>query len=258
MKRSKCEETLARQCARSENQAIGVPGYCQVCEAERAFTLDFIHSDNITPNFRERMVCPFCELNSRQRKMVSVIKNWMYDKGGNVYMYERFTGAYDTISRLFENVTGSEYIDDGIKSGTIVNGVLHEDAQQLSFSDHSFDLLVSCDVFEHINDYKACFSEAYRVMRPQGRMYLTVPFFTDKQENYRRCGIVDEKLEFYAPPVYHGKPKSDEGVLVFWDYGWQMLEDLKEAGFSDVYLQPYYDRKYGYIGDLQYYFVCTK
>ena len=52
---------------------------------------------------------------------------------------------------------------------------------------------------------------------------------------FKRCASAEP--EFWLPGS-----ESGEGALVFWDYGWDMLDWMKEAGFSDAYLQPYYSR----------------
>lgn len=175
-------------------------------------------------------------------------------------MYEQVTAVFKIMQQRLgeENIVGSEYVADDLKSGTEVNGILHENAEELSFPNEAFDVILSCDVFEHVNDYKKCFAEAVRVLKPGGTMYLSVPFYTDRQSNHRRAEIVQGKLSYYDKPVYHGNPMSNDGSLVFWDYGWDMLEDLKLAGFSDVYMQPYYSEKYGYLGGIPYIFVASK
>ncbi|MDE6476443.1 MAG: hypothetical protein K2L08_06290, partial [Erysipelotrichaceae bacterium] len=67
-----------------------------------------------------------------------------YSLGQKIYMYEQITSVYRTIRRCVgaENLVGSEYVADGLASGKIVGGILHENAECLSFADCSFDLVV--------------------------------------------------------------------------------------------------------------------
>jgi len=50
------------------------------------------------------------------------------------------------------------------------------DLTQLPFKDAVFDAAISTSVLEHVRDPKAVLDEAYRVLKPGGLCYLTVPF----------------------------------------------------------------------------------
>lgn len=258
-KRQKYEKELALKCGDAKNGLVELPGFCEVCGEKALFEIDFLYSDGITPNFRERLVCPKCSLNSRQRYVVStILKN--YSSGEKIYLYEQITNVFRTVKMCVgeNNVVGSEYFADGLMSGTKINGILHENAEELSFPNESFDTIVSCDVFEHVNDYKKCFAEAARVIKPGGKLYMSVPFYPDKQNNHRRAEINKGDLLLYDEPIYHGNPMCEDGSLVFWDYGWDILEDLKSSGFSNAYMQPYYSEKRGYLGGVPFIFIATK
>ena len=42
---------------------------------------------------------------------------------------------------------------------------------------------------------------------------------------------------------------DSKGSLVFFDYGWDILDMCKDAGFTDAFAEDFYDRERGYIGD---------
>lgn len=73
-----------------------------------------------------------------------------------------------------KNVTLSEYFDDAVP-GETRRGILHQDIQSLTFADESFDMVVSEEVFEHVQNYRAGFREVWRVLRPGGAHIFTVP-----------------------------------------------------------------------------------
>jgi SAM-dependent methyltransferase len=50
------------------------------------------------------------------------------------------------------------------------------DGQCMPFADDSFDTAIALEVFEHVRNPDACLSEIERVLRPGGRLLLTVPF----------------------------------------------------------------------------------
>ena len=43
----------------------------------------------------------------------------------------------------------------------------------------------------------------------------------------------DGRIEHLQPPEYHGDPLGG-GVLCFHHFGWDLLEALREAGFTDA------------------------
>jgi len=51
------------------------------------------------------------------------------------------------------------------------------DGAQLPIQDQQIDAIIGLDIFEHIEDDKAAFAEAYRVLRPGGVLVLSVPAF---------------------------------------------------------------------------------
>ncbi|HEX7738710.1 MAG TPA: class I SAM-dependent methyltransferase [Marmoricola sp.] len=54
---------------------------------------------------------------------------------------------------------------------TLVRG----DAHRLPFADGSFDLVMSTDAWEHLDDHDAVAAEAHRVLRPEGTLFVAVP-----------------------------------------------------------------------------------
>jgi len=51
------------------------------------------------------------------------------------------------------------------------------DGSRLPFASESFDGVVALDIFEHIEDDRAAFAEAHRVLAPGGALVLSVPAF---------------------------------------------------------------------------------
>jgi 2-polyprenyl-3-methyl-5-hydroxy-6-metoxy-1,4-benzoquinol methylase len=49
------------------------------------------------------------------------------------------------------------------------------DAQHLPFDDRAFDIVISCEMIEHLPDPVAALREMARVCRPGGLLYLTTP-----------------------------------------------------------------------------------
>ena len=79
--------------------------------------------------------------------------------------------------------------------------VVRGDARQLPFADESFDLVMSTDMWEHIDDDKAVAQESFRVCRPGGRLLVAVPSGMDlwsghdvalgHVRRYEKAGLLD-------------------------------------------------------------------
>lgn len=130
----------------------------------------------------------------------------------------------------------SEFLGTDIQSGTIRNGIEHQDVTCLSYADASFDLSVCLEVLEHVPDFKKAFSELARVTKLGGRVFITVPFIEDNQQTIIRASFSETgELIHHLPPEYHGDPVNAEGgILCFQHFGWDLLDMLKSAGFADV------------------------
>lgn len=238
------ERELAQKCNTEIDKRYKLQGFCGVCGQRREFQLDFQFSDNITPNFRESLICPECSLNNRQRYVVSKVLKELEDViEKKVYLYEKETLTYDKLREILgeENVIGGRYIsgDLNLIDEAEKDKIVYENPERMGFEDDAFGLLVSNDVFGYVDNYKKSFSEAARVLYKGGKLCLSVAFDPSRRETSRRIG-------------------ASEGE-VLWTYGWDMLDILHQAGFRDAYMEPYYSIEFGYLGEgIQFLFVAIK
>jgi SAM-dependent methyltransferase len=229
-----------------------LPGVCQVCAQAVGLLAD--HQYGGTPeavNFRERLVCPTCQLNARQRLMAHLVREAISGLGdaSRIYLYEQVTHFFQWArTSLPGDVLGSEYLGHDVPGGAIVDGVRHEDALALSFPDASLDVIISQEVLEHVPDVDPAIAESARVLRPGGRFLFTVPFHTGSDVTVQRAKLVDGEVIHLLEPEFHGNPVSPEGSLVFFDHGWDMLDRFRALGFEDVSLLSAWSALYGYLG----------
>jgi SAM-dependent methyltransferase len=237
----------------------GYKAYCAVCNGD--FPMSIARGeDPENTNWRETLTCQ-CELNSRQRAAFHFLVQRSKPLSSlDIYVCEQTTSFYQAIGRSAGHVVGSEYLGDNIAGGHInEQGVRHESATSLTFPDASFDRYLSFDVFEHIPEYSKAFKEAARVLRPGGKLVFTVPFDPGLQAHQIRAQVLPNgEIEHILPPEYHGDPMSQAGVLCFQVFGWDMLDDLKRAGFQTAAAYLYYSRQYGYLGGLPGIFEAVK
>lgn len=220
-------------------------GWCQPCDEPVALMLDWRNSDGEYVNFREHLHCPRCGLNNRQRFVAQLARNWGRPP---FYLYEQVTPFYTWAREHLPEVIGSEYLGHGVASGTEIDGVRHEDALALSFENGSIGTIVSNDVFEHVPEIDASLAECHRVLRPDGLLLFSIPFFEDRVATRRRAELRDGELVHLAEPDYHGNPVDPQGSLVFYEHGWDMLDRLRAAGFDDARVIAYWSTYHGYLG----------
>lgn len=250
------EERLAR--INNERESWHMPGYCAACRAPRDLLVDRLwggsqQPDGLwVPSWRERLECTRCLLNCRQRYMAGLLRDAVEGlPRPRVYLTERVTRFFNWADRTFNHIelTGSEYLPDEESRRHLPQDVPHEDVEELSFDTASLDLVVSNDVFEHINDPGRGARELARVLRPGGTVLLTAPMQYDRDESVTRARIVGGRLEHNLEPVYHGNPVDAEGgSLVFTDFGWDIVTLFRSAGFKRFDAQLYWSVLHGYLG----------
>ena len=143
-----------------------------------------------------------------------------------LYNTQAFGALHDHLHVLPDYVC-SEYMD-GVPPGEFVDGVRCEDLTRLTFDDDVFDLVISEEVLEHVQDLDAALREVRRVSRPGGHFIFTVPF--NEHHRTRKRAALDEtgRVIELLPPVHHGDAVRPEGALVFTDFG-RDLPDLLAA-----------------------------
>lgn len=69
----------------------------------------------------------------------------------------------------------------------------HYDVESLPYLDGTFGAVIMIDVLEHVSDPLQAVAQVYRVLRPRGHLFLTVPMFGPGEHgDYRRftyCGL---------------------------------------------------------------------
>lgn len=165
-----------------------------------------------------------------------------------IYHVGHYSGFRKFLSSRYKNVVSSQF-HPGCRPGEIHNGVRHEDIMQLTFPDSSFDAIVCMEILEHVPDYHRALREMARVTQPGGRVFLSFPWLGSKTyQHLTRAELrPDGSIHHILPPEYHGDPASSEGILSFRAFGWRILDELREAGFSDARAEFLFGPVYGFM-----------
>ena len=57
------------------------------------------------------------------------------------------------------------------------------------------------------------------------------------------------EITHFEEPCYHGDPLSDQGVLSYYDFGMELLDNMRDAGFRESTLVYYQSIEWGYLGE---------
>ena len=246
-------QALERLLPADRASAFTVSGYSYPAGAAVDFRVDFQYSAQPGQvNWRERVVCPVTGLNNRMRACLHLFDTEMqaYEDSA-IYLTEQLTPTYRAFRERHARVTGSEYLGDSVPRGAErADGIRNEDLCALSFADGCFDAIVSLDVLEHIPDYRRALRECRRCLRPGGRLMWSAPFLPHSQDSLVRATVdAAGAVTHHLPPEYHGDPLGGSGVLCYTHFGWDLLDQVKAAGFRDAYAVAYRSWAFGYLGD---------
>lgn len=196
-----------------------------------------LHGNSVFVRLNNTMLgvrCVVCGAAPIATSIAKVLKDEVPDfKRKDIYELSARGAFYEFLNKNVENLKVSEYMDD-VKPGDSVNGVLCQDVQELTFDSDKFGVCTCTEVFEHVPDDIKGFGEIYRVLRSDGMFIFTVPLH-DVEKTVTRASIEDGQIVHLLEPEYHDDSIRGAGkVLVFHDYGLDIVDRLLCAGFSDV------------------------
>ena len=235
-------------------------GRCNICGHETRF----FYTDQAM--YRESLVCGDCLTTSRYRSIARGILRAIWEIAGieaesiaelDPQVEQVSLKVYDTqvpfrygtcaypIPDLLE---GFEWIDlqtstyrpnqrMGVELGP---NTTNQNLEALTYSDNSFDIVVTSDVMEHVRLDDRAHREIRRVLKPGGAYLFTVPHFRDSAQTFVRVAVIDPsdpaKDEFLTEKEYHGDANSEDGrALSYRAYGTELDKTLRGLGFSVDY-----------------------
>ncbi len=239
-----------------------VRGYSYTAGCEVDFIVGYEHAlADGAINWREHLQCSKTAFNNRQRAAIHLFDiDTAAHKTDRIYISEQITPMYQYFAQRYSNVSGSEYLGKRCAFGACDDrGIRNENLAKLTFPDGSFERVISLDCLEHFPDYEQAFRECARILTPKGKMLWLVPFVHAFPANSIRARINSlGEVEHLQKPEYHGDPLTTDGCLCFTHFGWEMLAQVRAAGFSDAYAILFWSASFGYLGGEQLMFVAHK
>ena len=242
-----------------------VSGDCWACGKPSRFLVThdlMVEIEGIRmPNWRESLRCGGCLLNSRMRASVHLFERLLAPKPETrIYLTEQVGDVHPHLRAKYPRLVGSEYFPGrSTPPAAWVKGLRHEDLRGLSFEPESLDAILSFDVLEHVPNHTEALAELLRVLRPGGRMLFSVPFLPRRRETIVRARLEEDgTVTHLLPPEYHGDPLRPDGCLAFHHFAWELLDEMRATGFSEVSALFYWSRRFGYLGRNPCFFLAVK
>ena len=226
--------------------ALRAFGYCESCDRRSMFVLakrhaawvlrlaeEWENSDEFKRALavRESSICALCRANVRMRAQARAVLDILglrhtgdlAARLGADPRFAIFEAATNTVYRTAKVLGAPNYIDSEFREnaplGAIVDGVMNQDLQALTFADASMDIVLTSDVLEHVANLDRAIDEIGRVLKPGGFHVFTVPSDPSLARTIERARVVSGAIVHDRAPVYHGDSIRGEGILAYRDFG---------------------------------------
>ncbi|MEO9090417.1 MAG: methyltransferase domain-containing protein [Rhodanobacter sp.] len=228
-------------------------GYCVCCRAVVRMRVKMGARFGRVPNLREGMVCRRCKMSNRKRLLwQAIVETTGMQPDVRIALLEAHSPLGRQLALRYPHLVESEFLGEDHVAGQIYNHrgrpVRHESLLGLSWVDAALDLIAHTDVLEHVEHHCAALAECHRVLEPGGQLVFTMPFFMFSANNLLRGRTRDDgSVEHLQLPEYHGDGLRAEGIYTWHHFGWQLLADLRAAGFCKVQIGLDYDPFAGFV-----------
>jgi SAM-dependent methyltransferase len=155
---------------------------------------------------------------------------------GDAFELSSYGATFNWLKAKAKSFAFSEYHENE-PLGSMVNGIRNEDVTKLTFSDASFDIVTSNGVMEHVPQDRDGYAEIARVLRPGGRMYMTVPLY-DTPATFELARPTANGIEWFGPEEYHDSciPGPRTAVTLWRHSTADICDRVKAGGFTRVWL----------------------
>ena len=213
-------------------------GYCSICGH-----FGFWQRGD-SQSFRESYKCEKCDCALRWRDQASLIVDNFSDgrisnlekmielgKMNELDIYE-IANRGPFVKRLnkLERYTQSYWQENMARGVTNELGIRNENIESLTFDDQSFDIVLSSDVMEHVEDYEKAFNEILRVLKDDGIYIFSIPIgYPFPEKTVTRAKRIDGKIINILEERFHIAGDGSK-CLVFTDFGADLKDIIEKMG----------------------------
>ena len=139
---------------------VGNKHQCTICNKKLRTFITLENKD---------LMCPFCGSLARTRRLWALL-NSNKSLNGNVLHFSPSRNIY----RLLKKTQAINYYSTDFTDAFLADYKF--DITSINQSDKKFDLIICYHILEHIIEDKKAMTELYRVLKPNGVIYIQTPF----------------------------------------------------------------------------------
>lgn len=124
-------------------------------------------------NYQDDKLCPYCGSISRDRRLFLLIQEEIYLNKDRKPVILDFSPSDSIFDKLSKDNRIEYYASD--LSGNF-NADYHYDLTNVNCEDNKFDFIICFHILEHIVEDKKAISELYRIIKPNGIIFIQTPF----------------------------------------------------------------------------------
>ncbi|NJX14685.1 methyltransferase domain-containing protein [Tamlana crocina] len=138
---------------------LGNKHQCNICSQKLSRFINLNHSD---------LICPSCGSLSRNRRLWHLLS--LQDKTGNWLHFSPSRSLYRTLKKD----SNINYHSTDFENEFLANYKF--DITNIDQPDDQFDVIICYHILEHIEKDRLAMKELYRVLKPNGTIYIQTPF----------------------------------------------------------------------------------
>jgi SAM-dependent methyltransferase len=231
----------------------GLHMHCCVCGHEGRMSYDFpdvrLRRAHGIGLLRETLCCKSCGASMRDRQ-IAIGLLWVIEQrlGQKLFDLRAYcncprgkltildTDSFGAISRVLRGLPGythSQFRPDLPNGQILQDGSANVNLVDMPFQEGSFDVILTSDVMEHVEDDGRAHHEIFRCLASGGIYVFTVPYDPCLPGNRRLTQGTGKPTEYFILEKHlHGDPHASSGIIAHRIYGRQLIDDLRKIGYE--------------------------
>ncbi len=203
---------------------------------------DALLDDEYSLNSKERALTLLVHESSKVKKKFLLLE-------GNTHLSKALQELNSNVETLIDS---SIYFDLDEKSYSVANlskGGLKK----------SYDLVVSNDDIQFYPDPKKYLQILFNGLKKKGELILSLPFRVDMEETEILGEMINNNLKVHKELLMDKNKYMPDSQMVSYNiFGWDILDTIKEIGFSKVSINKFWSLKHGVLGDDFFFIKANK